>query len=354
MRTKQRRQAPWPASSHPSDLRAAEPENDDRVLRAELGLVGSSPAFVDAFVQARRFANCMAPVMIRGQTGNGKELFARAIHCLGARAAGPFIPINCGAIPDALLESELFGHVRGAFTDARGDRAGLVALAGGGTLFLDEVDSLSAKAQVTLLRFLQDHEYRPVGAGTIAHADVRVLSATNADVDAALANGVFRSDLLFRLDVLALTLPPLAQRREDIVVLARHFLGRFAGVYSGQAPQLDADAAQWLAAQPWPGNVRQLENLMHRAYVLGSGGRIRRADLTPAIDCAEPMASGLFEGGLKEARRRWLREFEHAYLQRLLAQTHGNVTEAAQRSGMERRAMGRLLVRNGIDKGRFR
>lgn len=341
---------------HAVDGTAAASDSDDMALRSGLGLVGRSAAFCEALAMARRFARCMAPVLIRGQTGNGKELFARAIHYLSERRAGPFIPINCGAIPDTLVESELFGHVRGAFTDARSERAGMVALANGGTLFLDEIDSLSGKAQVALLRFLQDHEYRRVGGGTVEHADVRVLSATNGDLGDGVLRGNFRSDLLFRLDVLSLDLPPLSQRRDDIVLLARHFLARFAGLYGRVAPQLDNDAVSWLAAQPWPGNVRQLENLMHRAYALDSGGCIRRRDLAPdETDQAHAATetTAFFEGGLKTAREHCLREFEQAYLQRLMTLTHGNVTEASQRAGMERRAMGRLLLRNGIDRKQF-
>jgi DNA-binding NtrC family response regulator len=327
---------------------------DDSALWAGLGLVGRSAAFRDALAMAQRFARCMAPVLIRGQSGNGKELFARAIHYLSARRPGPFVPVNCGAIPDMLLESELFGHVRGAFTDAHKDSAGMVALANGGTLFLDEIDSLSGKAQAALLRFLQDHEYRRVGGATLEHADVRVLSATNGDLAEGARCGRFRSDLLFRLDVLSLDVPTLSQRRDDIVLIARHFLARFAGFYGREMPQLEPDAEQWLAAQPWPGNVRQLENLMHRAYALDCTGHIGLHDLAPD-QAADPKTPGAgFEGGLKLARERCLREFERAYLQRLLALTHGNVTEASQRAGMERRAMGRLLVRNGIDKERFR
>jgi DNA-binding NtrC family response regulator len=352
-KTKQWRSAEVPGAGNAADV--TEGDNEDIALRSGLGLVGRSAAFCDALAMARRFARCMAPVLIRGETGNGKELFARAIHYLSARRAGPFIPINCGAIPDSLVESELFGHVRGAFTDARSERAGMVALADGGTLFLDEVDSLSGKAQVALLRFLQDHEYRRVGGGKLEHADVRVLSATNGDLGDGVLRGSFRSDLLFRLDVLSLDLPPLSQRRDDIVLLAQHFLARFAGLYGRVAPELDTDAALWLAAQPWPGNVRQLENLMHRAYALDTAGCIRRRDLAPdeAADAA-PQAGVFFEGGLKTARGDCMRRFEQAYLQRLMAMTHGNVTEASQRAGMERRAMGRLLLRNGIDKERFR
>ena len=353
-KTSRYRSGKVPGASDAAEATSPNFDNEDMVLRAGLGLVGRSAAFCDAFAMARRFARCMAPVLIRGQTGNGKELFARAIHYLSPRRAGPFVPVNCGAIPDTLLESELFGHVRGAFTDARKDSAGMVALADGGSLFLDEVDSLSGKAQVALLRFLQDHEYRQVGGAKLEHADVRVLSATNGDLAECARSGNFRSDLLFRLDVLSLDVPPLSQRRDDIVLIARHFLARYAGLYGTAVPRLEPDAEQWLAAQPWPGNVRQLENLMHRAYALDSTGRIGRRDLAPEREeGAAPPGAG-FEGGLKQARECCLREFERNYLQRLMALTHGNVTEASQRAGMERRAMGRLLVRNGIDKERFR
>ena len=352
--------------SHSSDTRETEEEappdsaatSDDRALCLRLGLVGRSTPFQTAFALARRFARCAAPVLIRGQTGNGKELFARAVHHLSDRRGGPFVPVNCGALPDTLVESELFGHARGAFTDAKRERTGLVALANGGTLFLDEVDSLSARAQVALLRFLQDHEFRRVGGSKVERTDVRVLAATNGDLQACIALGRFREDLYFRLDVLSLDLPPLAERREDIGLLARHFLAYFAGLYAGAVPRLEHDAEEWLAAQPWPGNVRQLENLMHKAYVLARDGRVRRADVVPGPAAASlstvEAAAAMHEGGLKAARERQAREFEVVYLRRLLALTHGNVTEAARRAGTERRAMGRLLKRHGIDKEGFR
>jgi DNA-binding NtrC family response regulator len=321
---------------------------------ATLGLVGRSPAFRAALQLMERFAAVDAPVLIRGRTGNGKELFARALHYLGCRRARPFVPVNCGALPDALVESELFGHVRGAFTDARGERLGLVALASGGTLFLDEVDSLSMRAQVALLRFLQDHEYRPVGSGRAERADLRILAATNADLDQAVAAGRFRQDLLFRLDVLGLDLPPLAERREDIVLLAHHFLARFAARYGGRPAQLESDGESWLERQPWPGNVRELENRLHRAHVLATRGRIGVAELDPSGEGVTGAARAAPQPeGLREARARERRAFEDRYLRGLIAETGGNVSEAARRAGTERRAMGRLLKRYGIEKGRF-
>lgn len=319
------------------------------------GLVGRSPAFLAAFDLARRFARCGAPVLIRGSTGNGKELFARAIHYLSPRKGRPFVPVNCGALPDALIESELFGHARGAFTDARAERAGLVTAARQGTLFLDEVDSLSPRAQVALLRFLQDLEFRKVGGDAVERADVRVLAATNIDLAGEAARGRFRQDLLFRLDVLAIDLPSLAERPDDVLRLARHFLVRFAALYGGQPPRLEADVEAWLAAQDWPGNVRQLENLMHRAFVLAAGGTVRLADVAPGAAATGRWAGGAVpSGGLKAVRQREMRAFERAYLSALMSETRGNVSEAARRAGAERRALGRMLKRNGIDSEAFR
>jgi two-component system response regulator GlrR len=321
-----------------------------------LGLVGGSSSFRAALRLAVRWATCEAPVLIRGRTGNGKELFARFVHYLSGRRSRPFVPVNCGALPDTLVESELFGHVRGAFTDAKNERAGLVALAAGGTLFLDEVDCLSGKAQATLLRFLQDCEYRPVGGRTPMRADVRVVAATNADLQREVVNGAFRQDLLFRLDVLALDLPSLSERRDDIPVLANFFLHRFAALYGRPVPVLDAEAEDCLNAQPWPGNVRELENRIHRAFVLAEKGRIGPAELSHPIAAERPSdaTATLFAENFKTARARQTRAFEARYLRELLAETQGNVTAAARRAGLERRTMGRLLKRHGICRDCFR
>jgi DNA-binding NtrC family response regulator len=334
------------------------PAGDDRLLAlsaacATLGLVGNSAVFRAALGLAERFARCDAPILINGQTGNGKELFARLVHYLSGRSERPFVPVNCGALPDTLIESELFGHARGAFTDARTARPGLVTLADGGTLFLDEIDSLSPKAQVTLLRFLQDREYRPVGGQTLERAQVRVLAATNADLAGKVASGVFRQDLLFRLDVLNLQLPSLAERREDVPLLARFFLGRFAAVYARPVPPLDTAAEAWLVAHEWLGNVRELENRMHRAFVLCQGERIGPAEFgLPARSQTAPEAppGAIYAEGFKAARSREIGAFEERYLRALMAATQGNVSEAARRAGIERRAMGRLLKRRGIER----
>src|SRR6185436_2379407 len=199
-------------------------------------MLGRSVAFRIATAMIEKMSAFDAPVVIEGETGTGKELAARAIHYRGARAAGPFVPVNCGALPDTLVENELFGHARGAFTDARDARQGVIAQAQGGTLFLDEVEALSHKAQVALLRFLEDFEYRPLGGGEVRTADVRIIAAGNTDLGAAAKAGAFRQDLLFRLNVLPVDLPPLRVRGRDIVCLAEMFLQRFADQY-GRAPK---------------------------------------------------------------------------------------------------------------------
>lgn len=320
---------------------------------AALGLIGHSPSFRAALDLALQFAAWDAPVLVRGSTGNGKELFARLIHQLSKRRGGPFVPVNCGALPDTLVESELFGHARGAFTDAKAERAGLVALAAGGTLLLDEVDALSAKAQVALLRFLQDQEYRPVGGRLPTRADVRVIAMSNADLGHAVSTGRFRQDLLFRLDVLAIALPSLCERREDIVPLARFFLARLAALHDRPAPVLTQEAEAWLEAQPWPGNVRELENRIHRALVLCRGRQVGMAELGGRITAQPSIQGVLYGGGFKTARMREMRAFEARYLRDLMTETNGNVSEAARRAGTERRAMGRMLKRHGIERSDF-
>jgi two-component system response regulator GlrR len=327
-------------------------------LRAELGIIGENPAILLCFDLACRYARCDAPICIFGSTGTGKEVFARAIHYISKRQALPFIPVNCGALPDTLFESELFGVVKGAFTGANADRAGLVEVAKGGTLFLDEVDCLSPKAQVTLLRFLQQKEYRRVGSPQLRHADVRIVAATNTSLDACVAAGNFREDLVFRLDVCSLSLPSLDERRDDIPLLAAHFLEGFAAHYKRDTPRLTPAAASWLMSRSWHGNLRQLENVMHRAIAVCSGSEIGE-ELLLEIFPGPPSSpasrndeiSVLDTGPLLPARRRAAMAFEYRYLRELLAATGGNVSEAARRAGTERRAMGRMLKRHGLGKG---
>jgi len=324
----------------------------------ELNIVGSAPAFLKAVDLIRRFAACDATVLIRGETGTGKELAARAIHYLGARYEYPFIPVNCGAIPDNLMENELFGHARGAFTDAREPRAGVIADAEGGTLFLDEVEALSARGQVVLLRFLQDQTYRPLGAGRPVSANVRVIAASNENLQQLQSSGLFRRDLFFRLNIMSLEMPALRSRPGDVERLAEHFVRQFNFQYGGAPKRLSEETRKLLAAYHWPGNVRELENLIHREFLLAQGGTICIGPAQLAPSPPEEAVPGLpFEfssdEGLTRAKARLIAEFEKAFLSRMLAETAGNVSLAARRSGKERRTFGKLLKKYGIDRTPF-
>jgi DNA-binding NtrC family response regulator len=339
-------------------VRQPPPRDEAALLEefADLNLLGCSPVFVAALKLIKRVARCDAPVLIDGETGTGKELTARAIHYLSARRDQPFIPVNCGAVPDNLFENELFGHARGAYTDAREAQPGLVALADGGTLFLDEVDALSAKGQVALLRFLQDQHYRPLGGRETRRADIRILAAANVDVGALVAQGRFRSDLMFRLRVLAVTLPPLRQRHGDIALLAEHFLNQYRRRYDQPRKRFAPETLRWLLDQPWPGNVREIESFIHREFVLAEGDTVRMRGAQPSVPeqrtelSERPGQSPPRDIGLKECKARVIAEFEKDYLIALLAETGGNVSQAARRAGKERRALGKLLKKHGIER----
>jgi DNA-binding NtrC family response regulator len=318
--------------------------------------IGQSDVFASMCAQLRRIAQTHANALIEGETGTGKELAARAIHYEGVRREGPFIPVNCGAIADTLLESELFGHRRGAFTDARENSPGIVQLAHEGTLFLDEVDSLSPRAQIALLRFLQDRTIRRVGEGMERAVDVRVLAASNSSLAELVQRGAFRQDLYYRLHILHLLLPPLRDRGTDVELLAQHFLERLATRHGCAPLELDADSRQWLRSQAWPGNVRQLENLLEREFhmttstallrlsVLGEEPAARRADQRDACR----------DWNYRDAKARALADFDRRYLVALLRSARGNVSRAARLAGKERRDLGRLLARYSITAGEYR
>jgi two-component system, NtrC family, response regulator GlrR len=316
--------------------------------------VGNSPELRAVVRQIEKIARSDASVVIQGETGSGKELAARAIRVRSARRTGPFVAINCGAIPDGLIETELFGHSAGAFTDARQSREGVIALAHRGTLFLDEVDTLSPKAQVALLRFLQDFRYRPVGLSSEVAANVRVIVATNQRLESLVEEGRFRRDLLYRLNILELTIPPLRSRHCDIDLLAQHFLGLFCRQYGLPPKRFHPDTSMWLHQHDWPGNVRELENWVHRHVLLADDPEIRIEDrptasgAAPLEDCGDNAP-----GNFRAAKARAVAEFESAYLRRVLAAAHGNVTAAARIAGKERRSFGRLLRKHRIDRGQF-
>jgi two-component system, NtrC family, response regulator GlrR len=309
-------------------------------------MIGVSLAFRTVQKLIEKMAAFDAPVLIEGETGTGKELAARALHYQGLRRNGPFVPVNCGAIPDTLIESELFGHRRGAFTDARIDQRGLVDLARAGTLFLDEVDSLTPKAQVTLLRFLQDRQYRPLGACREQQVDVRIIAAANRDLEQQVAIGQFRMDLLYRLKLLHLVLPRLCERNDDIALLAEHFVKVAADRYGMPAVPIDSATLAWFHRHDWPGNVRELENVVTRAFLLADGKPISIAPppLRQAASAEDEPAS------YRRAKSQAIAEFESRFLTRLMAQANGNVSVAARISGTERRQLGRLLKRYEIPK----
>lgn len=297
----------------------------------------------------RGMARANVPVLILGETGTGKELCARALHHLSSRRDAPFVPVDCPALPDHLLENELFGHVRGAYTDAHQEQKGLVALARGGTLFLDEVDSLSAVSQTKLLRFLQDRMYRPLGSDRFVAADVTVVAAANRDLRDCVEAHQFRGDLYYRLNVLTVNLPPLRDRPGDIELLANHCVREFAG--NGRAPSIAPSALERLRGYHWPGNVREFINTMMRAAVLAGASRILPAHITLGPAAPAPIRDGASpSANFRDARAKALEAFERRYVAELLERHHGNVTHAAREAGKERRAFGRILRKYNISR----
>lgn len=326
-----------------------------QALKERLGLrqlIGESQVFRTEIEKIPQLAKCDASVLIAGETGTGKELCARATHYLGPRAGYPFVPVNCGAIPLELVENELFGHERGAYTGAVTKYEGMISEADGGTLFLDEIDCLSAAAQVKLLRFLQDREYRALGSTQTRRADVRIIAAANADFHEAIQAGRLRQDLYYRLNVLSLHLPPLRERREDIVLLARHFLAKYASRFNRPARVLSPGAVSKLTRYDWPGNVRELENLIERAVALSERPIIRGNDLD--LPTGDSFAATGLSASFQEAKARCVAQFERDYLQGLLRLHRGNITRAAQAAQKHRRAFWQLIRKHRIDARSFK
>jgi two-component system NtrC family response regulator len=320
-------------------------ERENRELRQQAasafeGMLGTSPRMQEVFASIRKVATVDAPVLVLGESGTGKELAAHAIHRLGARSAGPFVPINCGAIPEALLESELFGHEKGSFTGAHAQRRGRIETANGGTLFLDEIGELPTALQVKLLRFLQDHKLERIGGRTAIAVDVRVLTATNADLQKLMAEGRFREDLYYRIGVVTLTLPPLRDREDDVAQIAEALARRYAGEAGRKLTGFAKDALVALRAHAWPGNVRELENRVRRAAVMAEGSRITAADLE--------LAAGAVTGrqGLRELRAGLEKETISAALKR----NRGNISQTASELGISRPTLYGLLTKFGIER----
>jgi len=294
-------------------------------------------------------AKCGASVLISGETGTGKELYARAIHYLSPRSSKPLIPVNCGAMPSELIEDELFGHERGAFTGATSSVGGLLQEAEGGTVFLDEIDCLPLPAQSKLLRFLQEKEYRPLGSTKVRKADVRVIAASNADFDEAIATEKIRRDLYYRLNVIRLVLPPLRERRDDIALLIQHFLEKYANEFGKKTPEISAELIEMLTLQDWPGNVRELEHTIERAVVLCQNGTISAEDISlPRAALIDPPET------FQSAKAVVIEQFEKAYIQKLLLAYHGNITQAARAARKNRRAFWELIRKHRIEARTFK
>ena len=340
-------------------------ENETVKSEIELKLIGNSICFKEVIRRARQYSMCNAPVLIEGETGTGKELVARAIHYLSERSNAPFIPINCGALPDTLVENELFGHKKGAFTDARQDYPGLVSQAEGGTLFLDEIEALSPKGQVSLLRFLQEKEFRPLGSRALQKSDVRVIAASNACLEQMIDQGDFRKDLWYRLNIMPMSLPPLRVRPTDILPLVEYFMHGYRQRYNSPTKYLSIRTVEWLHKYDWPGNVRELENFIHREFLLAEDDCIEYSQM-PSNNTGDitnyegmvrrfhlPTSTRDILYKFNEAKSRVIESFEKEYLSNIMEQSKGNVSLAAKWAGKERRAFGKLLKKHGLARDLF-
>jgi two-component system response regulator GlrR len=308
-------------------------------------IISRSSRMAEALAEARMVAQSDASVLLRGESGTGKELLAQAIHQASPRAGKPFVAVNCGAIPEALLESELFGHVKGAFTDAVANHKGLFQAADGGTLLLDEIGDMPPALQIKLLRVLQERVVRPLGSSQSIPVDVRIISATHRDLDAAMAEGQFRADLYYRLNVVTLTLPPLSERREDIPLLANHFLLKLAAKYDKRLSGFAPEALKALSTAAWPGNVRQLYNVVEQVCALSTTplvplALVQRALRSPSVQVLT----------FAEAKQ----HFERDYLVGLLKLTDGNVADAARLADRNRTEFYRLMQKHGLTPGHFK
>jgi DNA-binding NtrC family response regulator len=342
-------------------LRQRRLQVENRNLREQLEttfrfetLLGRSPAMARVFELVRKAARSDANILVQGESGTGKELIARAIHANSPRAAQPFIPVDCASLPEQLLESELFGHEKGAFTGAIRTKPGLMESADHGTLFLDEIGEMPMGLQAKMLRALQERQVRRVGGNALVDVDVRIVSATNRDLRASVAKGDFRDDLYYRVNVITIQLPPLREREGDVELLAQAFLDRYG---KGRLRAMEDDVLAALKGYRWPGNVRELQNVIERACALADSDRLRLTDFPDyvvsgggsvavpaggdeAVDAARATAQGL---SLKDAKEQWMGVLEASYLRELLARHEGNVSAAAKTAGIDRKTFHRLI-----------
>jgi DNA-binding NtrC family response regulator len=343
--------------------RQLETQLRERVGNATDGLVGGSPPIREVTRMIEAVAYSAATVLITGESGTGKELVARALHARSPRRANPFVALNCGALTETLLESELFGHVKGSFTGAQRDQKGLFDAADGGTIFLDEIGDIPPATQVRLLRVLQEGEFKRVGATDAIRVDVRVIAATHRDLPKLVKTGKFREDLFYRLNVINVQLPPLRDRVEDVALLAHHFLRRYTERLSKKVKGISAEAMELLSGYRWPGNVRELENAIERAVVLCRGDQVGAGDLPPAITGrSAPLVREVPAGGDEAAwltqsyavaKEQALRRFEKGYVDALMKACDNNISAAARKAGMDRSNFKRVLrkYRSDIDDG---
>lgn len=315
-------------------------------------IVGQSTAVQALRNKIEKISSCDVDVVISGESGTGKEIVARAIHYLSRRAGKPFIPVNCGAIPESLFENELFGHAKGAFTDACCHQIGLVKEAEQGTLFLDEIGVTSPYVQVKLLRLLQNREYRPLGEFRRRKADVRVIAATNRDLQSLLDEGTFRKDLFYRLNVVTIYMPPLRERREDIPILLEHFRERYARQYKKRIDGFTKEAMRRLVCYSWPGNIRELEHKVQQTVVMSENTVIDIGAIQLAASRSESEGSGL--ECFNVAKKRVVDSFARTYLTQLLKEYRGDVISAARRAGKSRTGLWNLLKKHNIHPSQFR
>jgi DNA-binding NtrC family response regulator len=323
-------------------------------------LLGGSPVMERLHGHIERIAKTSATVLITGESGTGKELVARAVHTHSLKKTNPFIPIDCSTIPESIIESELFGHVKGSFTGAIRDKKGLVEEANGGTLFLDEIGDLNVAMQVKLLRLIQEGEYKPVGGNAIRKVDIRFIAATNQNLQEQIRNGGFREDLFYRLNVIHILIPPLRERMEDIPILANHFIEKYSVIHAKQVRGISREALDFLLLREWPGNIRELENVLERGVIMASTSILLEEDLltddplAPSEAFSPRHPDHIFTLPFKEAKDRLIEEFQTQYIARALARHGGNVSQAARDSGVKRQYLHRLMRETNIASKAFR